>query len=89
VSYNFIALDKSTTVDASSASETLPFTLQDLKASIPAYCFEPSVWRSLSYFFLDVGIIAALYAIAHLSMPGGSFLFSGWHREPCFGHYLS
>lgn len=42
----------------------LPFTLQELKAAIPAYCFEPSVGRSLSYFFLDIGIIAALYGIA-------------------------
>ncbi|MBW4521815.1 MAG: fatty acid desaturase [Scytolyngbya sp. HA4215-MV1] len=42
----------------------IPFTLQDLKAAIPADCFEPSVRRSLSYFFLDVSIIAGLYAIA-------------------------
>ncbi len=43
----------------------LPFTLQDLKAAIPAHCFEPVVWRSLSYFVLDVSIIAGLYAIAY------------------------
>ncbi|MCU0570257.1 MAG: fatty acid desaturase [Oculatellaceae cyanobacterium Prado106] len=43
----------------------LPFTLQDLKAAIPAACFEPSVGRSLAYFFLDLGLIAGLYAIAH------------------------
>lgn len=43
----------------------VPFTLQDLKAAIPAYCFEPSVSRSLAYFFLDIGMIAALYAIAY------------------------
>jgi acyl-lipid omega-3 desaturase len=42
----------------------LPFTLQQLKAAIPAYCFEPSTRRSLAYFFLDIGIIAALYSIA-------------------------
>lgn len=42
----------------------LPFTLQELKAAIPSHCFEPSVGRSLSYFFLDLGIIAALYFIA-------------------------
>jgi acyl-lipid omega-3 desaturase len=43
----------------------VPFTLQDLKAAIPADCFEPSVWKSLSYFFLDVGMIAGLYTVAH------------------------
>lgn len=43
----------------------IPFTLQDLKSAIPAYCFEPSVLRSLSYFFLDISIIAGLYAIAY------------------------
>lgn len=42
----------------------LPFTLQQLKAAIPAQCFEPSTSRSLAYFFLDIGIIAGLYAIA-------------------------
>ncbi|WP_051039907.1 DUF3474 domain-containing protein [Synechococcus sp. PCC 7336] len=43
----------------------LPFTLQDLRTAIPAHCFQPSVWRSLSYFCLDIGIVAALYAIAY------------------------
>lgn len=42
-----------------------PFSLQQVKAAIPAYCFEPSVWKSLSYFFLDVSIIGILYAIAN------------------------
>jgi len=42
----------------------LPFSLQDLKAAIPAECFEPSVFRSLAYFFLDVGLIAGLYGLA-------------------------
>lgn len=41
-----------------------PFTLQQLKAAIPAHCFQPSAARSLSYFFLDVAIVAALYAAA-------------------------
>jgi len=48
----------------SSGSPELPFTLQDIKAAIPAYCFEPSVVKSLGYFFLDVSIIAGLYALA-------------------------
>ncbi len=47
-----------------SRTTELPFTLQDIRAAIPARCFEPSVWRSLAYFFLDLGIIAGLYAIA-------------------------
>lgn len=42
----------------------LPFSLQDLKLAIPSYCFEPSTSKSLAYFFLDITIIAALYAIA-------------------------
>lgn len=42
----------------------LPFTLKDLRSAIPAYCFEPSVARSLAYFFFDLGIIAGLYAAA-------------------------
>jgi omega-3 fatty acid desaturase (delta-15 desaturase) len=43
---------------------TLPFSLQDLKLAIPSYCFEPSTWKSLAYFFLDITIIAGLYTIA-------------------------
>jgi acyl-lipid omega-3 desaturase len=57
-------LDPSAASASSKRSEELPFTLQDLKAAIPAYCFEPSVGRSLFYFFLDISIIAGLYAIA-------------------------
>jgi omega-3 fatty acid desaturase (delta-15 desaturase) len=60
-----IALNQSVTLDSSTRTEKLPFTLQDLKAAIPARCFEPSVWKSLSYFFLDISIIAGLYAIAY------------------------
>jgi acyl-lipid omega-3 desaturase len=53
--------------DSSYSNRTadVPFTLQDLKSAIPAYCFEPSAWRSLSYLFLDLGIVAGLYAIAY------------------------
>lgn len=42
-----------------------PFTLQQLKAVIPPHCFVPDPWRSLSYFFLDIGIVAILYSVAH------------------------
>jgi len=44
--------------------EFLPFTLQDVRRAIPAHCFQPSLWRSLSYLFLDFGIIALLYGMA-------------------------
>lgn len=42
-----------------------PFTLQDVRNAIPAHCFEPSIPKSLSYFFLDISVIAGLYAIAY------------------------
>lgn len=48
-----------------SKKKELPFTLADLKNAIPAYCFEPSTSKSLFYFFLDISIIAGLYAIAY------------------------
>lgn len=48
----------------SSPPRELPFTLQDLRNAIPSYCFEPSVSKSLAYFFLDLGLIAGTYAIA-------------------------
>lgn len=51
--------------------QDLPFTLQDLKSAIPADCFEPSTFKSLAYFFFDIGIIAGLYAVA-------AYLNSGW-----------
>ncbi len=59
-----------TTIEATQQSlsqekSELPFTLKELKTAIPDYCFQPSAWRSLSYFFLDVGIIAGLYGIAN------------------------
>jgi acyl-lipid omega-3 desaturase len=49
----------------STSRRDLPFTLQDLKQAIPAKCFEPSIPRSLAYFFLDLGLISGLYAIAY------------------------
>lgn len=50
---------------SSTHTAALPFTLQDLKAAIPDNCFKPSIWKSLAYFFLDISLIAILYAIAH------------------------
>lgn len=61
---------------AASRREELPFTLQDLRAAIPAYCFQPSTAKSLSYFFWDVGIIAGLYTIAAY--------FDSWWFFPVF-----
>jgi omega-3 fatty acid desaturase (delta-15 desaturase) len=58
-------LNPSVEIDSSTRTADLSFTLQDLKAAIPAHCFEPSVWKSLSYFFLDISLIAGLYAIAY------------------------
>ncbi len=49
----------------SSPTEDLPFTLKDLKDAIPDYCFTPSASRSLAYFFLDIGLISGLYALAY------------------------
>ncbi|MEM9772913.1 MAG: fatty acid desaturase, partial [Cyanobacteria bacterium P01_D01_bin.73] len=43
----------------------LPFTVKQVRDAIPPECFQPSLMRSMSYFFLDVGIISGLYAIAH------------------------
>jgi omega-3 fatty acid desaturase (delta-15 desaturase) len=58
------AKDKALSAYVRSAEE-LTFTLQDLKAAIPDYCFQPSTLKSLAYFFLDLGIIAGLYAVAY------------------------
>lgn len=62
---NAVDLRESQQEEPSTAVPELPFTLQQLKAAIPAYCFQPHVGKSLSYFFLDVGIITGLYAVAH------------------------
>jgi acyl-lipid omega-3 desaturase len=60
VQSNIVELKQPSVADPSPRPGELPFTLQDLKAAIPAYCFVPSVWKSLFYFFLDVSIIAGL-----------------------------
>ncbi|MCY7276407.1 MAG: DUF3474 domain-containing protein, partial [Phormidesmis sp. CAN_BIN44] len=59
-----IPSDSSPVVDPSLQSGELPFTLKDVRSAIPDSCFVPSTWRSLSYFFLDLGILAGLYALA-------------------------
>ena len=62
-------------------TKDLPFTLKDLKEAIPDHCFEPSTAKSLSYFFLDIGIIAGLYALAHTALAHGA---NGWLLFPLF-----
>jgi len=48
-----------------SQKKDLPFTLADVRNAIPDHCFQPSTFKSLYYFFLDLAIIAGLYAIAY------------------------
>lgn len=74
---NLVELNTACARESSTNSQTeLPFTLQSLKSAIPAYCFEPSVWKSLSYFFLDISIISLLYGVA--------FFFDSWLFWPVF-----
>ena len=65
---NLVQLSSPPKGSRSKRRSELPFTLQDIRAAIPEYCFQPNPWRSLSYFFLDIGIISGLYALAiHLN----------------------
>ena len=57
--------NQTTQINSTTSKIELPFTIQEVKAAIPTYCFQPSLWRSLGYFFLDIGIIAALYGVAY------------------------
>ncbi|MCB1318323.1 MAG: fatty acid desaturase, partial [Leptospiraceae bacterium] len=43
-----------------------PFSLRDIKAAIPPECFSPIVWKSMTYFFVDVLAIVGLYVAATL-----------------------
>lgn len=43
----------------------LPFTLQGLKSSIPAECFQSSAPLSIAYFIKDCALIGGLYWLAH------------------------
>ncbi|MBG1271685.1 fatty acid desaturase [Nostoc sp. WHI] len=62
---NIITFNNPPGCETSEDATKLPFTLGDLKAAIPAECFQPSVTKSLFYFFRDILIISLLYAAAH------------------------
>ena len=76
VQLDTIQFNQNPPVKSSQDSEKLPFTLQDLKAAIPAECFEPNVVKSLYYFFRDVVIVAGLYALANY--------LDSWYFWPIF-----
>ena len=62
---NIITFNIPPACEISEDTTKLPFTLQNLKAAIPAECFQPNVIKSLFYFFRDILIIGLLYAVAH------------------------
>jgi omega-3 fatty acid desaturase (delta-15 desaturase) len=62
---NIITFNSRPDSETSEDTTKLPFTLQDLKAAIPAECFQPNVTKSLFYFFRDILIIGLLYAVAY------------------------
>lgn len=76
VQLDTIQFSQNPPVKSSQDAEKLPFTLQDLKAAIPAECFEPNVVKSLYYFFRDVVIVAGLYALANY--------LDSWYFWPIF-----
>jgi acyl-lipid omega-3 desaturase len=76
VQLDTINLDQNPSPKSSEDQEKLPFTLQDLKAAIPAECFQPSVTKSLYYFFRDVLIVGLLYAVANY--------LDSWYFWPVF-----
>lgn len=41
-----------------------PFRMAEIRAAIPAHCWVKDPWRSMSYVFRDVAIVAALAGIA-------------------------
>ena len=62
---NTITFNNPPGCETSEDATKLPFTLQDLKAAIPAECFQSNVTKSLFYFFRDILIIGLLYAVAY------------------------
>jgi omega-3 fatty acid desaturase (delta-15 desaturase) len=76
VQLDSVQLNQNNSVESSLGQDKLPFTLQDLKAAIPAECFQPSVIKSLYYFFRDIFVIGLLYAVAHY--------LDSWYFWPIF-----
>jgi acyl-lipid omega-3 desaturase len=76
VQSNTINLNQPPSSESSEETTKLPFTLQDLKAAIPAECFQPNVGKSLYYFFRDVLIVGLLYAVANY--------LDSWYFWPVF-----
>ncbi|BAZ05021.1 fatty acid desaturase [Calothrix sp. NIES-3974] len=62
---NTISLDNQSSFDAHDEVTKLPFTLGDIKAVIPAECFQPNLGKSFFFFGRDVVTIAALYLLAY------------------------
>ncbi|GFR39618.1 hypothetical protein Agub_g81 [Astrephomene gubernaculifera] len=42
-----------------------PFSLADLRAAIPAHCWEKNLFKSMAYLALDVGVVFGLAAVAY------------------------
>lgn len=76
VKSNTISFSNQNDFEPSDEGIQLPFTLGDLKAAIPAECFQPSVAKSMFYFFRDIAVIGLLYAIA--------YHFDSWLFFPIF-----
>lgn len=76
VQSNTISFNTPQNGEQSEGVTNLPFTLQDLKAAIPAECFQPNVTKSLFYFFRDILIIGLLYAVA--------YYLDSWYFWPLF-----
>ncbi|NJL61156.1 MAG: fatty acid desaturase [Methylacidiphilales bacterium] len=73
---NTVNLTNQQNLESQEESTNLPFTLGDLKAAIPAECFQPSVAKSMFFFFRDIAAIASLYAIA--------YYLDSWYFFPIF-----
>jgi omega-3 fatty acid desaturase (delta-15 desaturase) len=76
VQLDTISNPQSYTSQSFEGKTNLPFTLQDLKTAIPAECFQPSLIKSLYYFFRDIVVIGLLYVVAHY--------FDSWYFWPIF-----
>jgi fatty acid desaturase len=59
----------------------IPFTLQTLKAAIPAHCFHKDTLRSIAYMLRDFAFIAACYAVyPYIHAYNGMFNPCQWNN---------